>query len=195
MSGLPRNKSLTTGINFRTSDSNLSPILHLDRAFSELRMSRLDKPVVDYSTDRRVNSILNDPHSAVYVSRVVDLKNPATSLKVLLSAYRHSSADFRVLYTLIRADSSEVEQKFELFPGYDNVTFTNDAGFKVVDESLKSGLPDTFVPASLDNQFLDYQFTADDLDLFVGYAIKIVMSGTNQAYTPRIRELRSIAVR
>jgi len=195
LSGLPRNKSLTTGINFRTSDSNLSPILHLDRAFSELRMSRLDKPVIDYSTDRRVNSILNDPHSAVYVSRVVDLKNPATSLKVLLSAYRHSSADFRVLYTLIRADSSEVEQKFELFPGYDNVTFTNDAGFKVVDESLNSGLPDTFVPASLDNQFLDYQFTADDLDLFVGYAIKIVMSGTNQAYPPRIRELRSIAVR
>ena len=101
LSGLSRNKSLTTGINFRTSDSNLSPILHLDRAFSELRMSRLDNPVVDYSTDRRVNSILNDPHSAVYVSRVVDLKNPATSLKVLLSAYRHSSADFRVLYTLI----------------------------------------------------------------------------------------------
>ena len=195
LSGLPRNKSLTTGITFRTSDNNLSPILHLDRAFSELRISRLDKPVIDYSTDGRVNSIFNDPHSAVYVSKVVDLKNPATSLKVLLSAYRHSSADFRVLYTLIRADSSEVEQKFELFPGYDNLTFTNESGFKVVDESLKSGLPDTFVPASLDNQFLDYQFTVDDLDLFVGYAIKIVMSGTNQAYAPRIRELRAIAVR
>ena len=195
LSGLPRNKSLTTAINFRTTDNNLSPILHLDTAFSELRISRLDKPVVNYPTDGRVNSILNDPHSAVYVSRVVDLKNPATSLKVLLSAYRHSSADFRVLYTLIRPDSSQVEQKFQLFPGYDNLTFTNEAGFKVVDESLNSGLPDTFVPASLTNQFLDYEFTVDDLDLFTGYAIKIVMSGTNQAYAPRIRELRSIAVR
>ena len=195
LSGLPRNKSLTTAINFRTTDNNLSPILHLDTAFSELRISRLDKPVVNYPTDGRVNSILNDPHSAVYVSKIVDLKNPATSLKVLLSAYRHSSADFRVLYTLIRPDSSQVEQKFQLFPGYDNLTYTNEAGFKVVDESLNSGLPDTFVPASLTNQFLDYQFTVDDLDLFTGYAIKIVMSGTNQAYAPRIRELRSIAVR
>ena len=123
------------------------------------------------------------------------MKNPATSLKVLLSAYRHSSADFRVLYTLIRPDSSQVEQKFQLFPGYDNLTFTNEDGFKVVDESLNSGLPDTFVRASLTNQFLDYEFTVDDLDLFTGYAIKIVMSGTNQAYAPRIRELRSIAVR
>ncbi len=195
LSGLPRNKSLTTAINFRTTDNNLSPILHLDTAFSELRISRLDKPVLNYPTDGRVNSILNDPHSAVYVSRVVDLKNPATSLKVLLSAYRHSSADFRVLYTLIRPDSSEVEQKFQLFPGYDNLTFTNEAGFNIVDESLSSGLPDTFVRASLTNQFLDYEFTVDDLDLFTGYAIKIVMSGTNQAYAPRIRELRSIAVR
>ena len=195
MSGLPRNKSLTTAINFRTTDNNLSPILHLDTAFSELRISRLDKPVVNYPTDGRVNSILNDPHSAVYVSKIVDLKNPATSLKVLLSAYRHSSADFRVLYTLIRPDSSQVEQKFQLFPGYDNLTFTNEDGFKVVDESLNSGLPDTFVRASLTNQFLDYEFTVDDLDLFTGYAIKIVMSGTNQAYAPRIRELRSIAVR
>ncbi len=195
LSGLPRNKSLTTAINFRTTDNNLSPILHLDTAFSELRISRLDKPVVNYPTDGRVNSILNDPHSAVYVSKIVDLKNPATSLKVLLSAYRHSSADFRVLYTLIRPDSSQVEQKFQLFPGYDNLTFTNEDGFKVVDESLNSGLPDTFVRASLTNQFLDYEFTVDDLDLFTGYAIKIVMSGTNQAYAPRIRELRSIAVR
>ena len=195
LSGLPRNKSLTTGINFKTSNNNLSPILYLDGAFSELRISRLDKPIVDYSTDGRVNSILDDPHSAVYVSNVVDLKNPATSIKVLLSAYRHSSADFRVLYSLIRPDSSEVEQSFELFPGYDNLTFTNEFGLKVVDESKNSGLPDTFVSASLENQFLEYEFTVNDLDLFVGYAIKIVMSGTSQAHPPRIKELRSIALR
>ena len=66
---------------------------------------------------------------------------------------------------------------------------------KVVDESKNSGLPDTFVPASLSNQFLEYQFTANNLDLFTGYTIKIVMSGTNQAYPPRLKELRTIAIR
>ena len=53
----------------------------------------------------------------------------------------------------------------------------------------------TFVPASLDNEFLEYEFTANELPLFTGYTIKIVMSGTNQAYPPRISELRTIAVR
>ena len=37
--------------------------------------------------------------------------------------------------------------------------------------------------------------TANELPLFSGYTIKIVMSGTNQAYPPRIKELRTIAIR
>ena len=65
----------------------------------------------------------------------------------------------------------------------------------MVDASKNSGLPDRFVPGSRSNEFLEYEFTANDLPLFTGYTIKIVMSGTNQAYPPRIRELRTIAVR
>jgi hypothetical protein len=195
LSNLPRNKSFTTGITLNTADSNLSPIIYLDTSFTEFISSRLNNPVSDYASDNRVNSTLNDPHSTVYVSNTVNLVKPAKSLKVILSAYRHSSADFRVLYSLIRADSSEIDQSFELFPGYDNLSYTTTEGYKVVDKSKNSGRPDTFVSPSLDNQFLEYQFTVDDLDLFTGYTIKIVMSGTNQAYPPRIKELRTIAVR
>ena len=195
LGNLPRNKSFTTGITFNTSDSNLSPMVYLDTSFTEFISSRLNNPISDYASDNRVNSILNDPHSAIYVSNTVNLVKPAKSLKVILSAYRHSSADFRVLYSLIRADSSEIGQSFELFPGYDNLSYTTTEGYRVVDKSKNSGRPDTFVSPSLDNQFLEYQFTADDLDLFTGYTIKIVMSGTNQAYPPRIKELRTIAVR
>ena len=195
LDNLPRNKSFTTGITLSTSDSNLSPIIYLNNAFTEFISSRLNNPISDYASDNRVNSIINDPHSAVYVSNTVNLSQPATTLKVILSAYRHSSADFRVLYSLIRPDSSEVDQSFELFPGYDNLTYTTTEGYKVLDRSKNSGLPDTFVSPSLDNQFLEYQFSADNLDLFSGYTIKIVMSGTNQAYPPRIKELRTIAVR
>ena len=173
----------------------MSPIIYLNTAFTEFISSRLNNPISDYALDGRVNSILNDPHAAVYVSNTVNLSQPATTLKVILSAYRHSSADFRVLYSLIRPDSSEVDQSFELFPGYNNLTYTTSDGYKVLDKSKNSGLPDTFVSPSLDNQFLEYQFTADNLELFSGYTIKIVMSGTNQAYPPRIKELRTIAVR
>ena len=194
LSNLPRNKSFTTGITLSTTDSNLSPIIFLDTAFTEFISSRLNSPISDYASDNRSNSILNDPHAVVYVSKAVNLVQPATSLKVILSAYRHESADFRVLYSLFRPDSSEVEQSFELFPGYDNLTSTV-SGLSVVDSSLNNGKPDSFVSSSLDNQFKEYEFTANNLGLFNGYVIKIVMSGTNQAYPPRIKELRTIAVR
>ena len=46
-----------------------------------------------------------------------------------MGAYRDSSADFRVLYKLSRTDSSNVEQTFELFPGFDNMTDTDGDGF------------------------------------------------------------------
>ena len=194
LGNLPRNKSFTTGITLSTSDSNLSPIIFLDTAFTEFISSRLNSPVSDYASDGRTNSILNDPHSVVYVSKAVNLVQPATSLKVILSAYRHESADFRVLYSLFRPDSSEVEQSFELFPGYDNITSTA-SGPSAVDSSLNNGKPDSFVSSSLDNEFKEYEFTANNLGLFNGYVIKIVMSGTNQAYPPRIKELRTIAIR
>ena len=117
-------------------------------------------------------------------------------MKVIVSAYRHQSSDFRVLYSLNRPDSSEVEQSFELFPGYDNLTNDNNLdGFPdVIDSSMNSGLPDRFVPASLENQYLDYEFSANNLGSFTGFVIKIVMSGTNQAYAPRFKDLRVIAL-
>jgi hypothetical protein len=194
LNNLPRNKSFTTGITLSTTDSNISPIIFLDTAFTEFISNRLNSPVSDYALDGRSNSILDDPHAVVYVSRAVNLVQPATSLKVILSAYRHESADFRVLYSLSRPDSSEVEQSFELFPGYDNLKSTS-SGLSVVDSSLNNGKPDSFVSSSLDNEFKEYEFTANNLGLFNGYVIKIVMSGTNQAYPPRIKELRTIAVR
>jgi hypothetical protein len=143
-----------------------------------------------------VNTLIGDPHAAFYISNTVILSQPATSIKVILSAYRHFSSDFRVLYSLIRPDSSEVKQSFELFSGYKNLTIDNNGdGYPdVVDSAKNDGLPDVFVPASLDDQFMEYEFTAHNLGDFIGYTIKIDVSGTNQAYAPKIKDLRSIAL-
>jgi len=196
LGSLLRNKSFTLKVDFATTDQNVSPLLFWKRTSAELLSNRINKPVSDYISDGRVNSILDDPHVAIYVSNVVRLSNPANTLKVLLSAYRHSSADFRVLYSLIRPDSSEVEQSFELFPGYTNLTIDNnqDGNRDVVDPSKNTGLPDVFVPDSLEDEFLEYEFTAGNLGNFTGYVIKIVMSSTDQTNPPRFRDLRSIAV-
>ena len=197
LTSLPKNKSLTLGIRFETSNNNLSPVVDLSEAATFVfARNRLNNPVSDYAVDSRSNQNSGDPHSSVYISNTVNLQKPATSLKVLVSAHRNSSSDFRVLYKLIRADSSEVEQAYELFPGYNNLTDSDSDGFgdTVIDTSLNDGLPDAYVNPNVDGEFSEYQFTADNLESFVGFAIKIVMSGTNEAYATRLRDVRVIAL-
>lgn len=196
LGSLPRNKSFTTTLDLSTSDKNLSPIIFCDTAFTEFRNNLLDQPVTDYINDRRINSYQDDPHGAIYVSNEVKLEQPASSLKVILTASRPSSSDFRVLYSLTRPDSSEVAQSFELFPGYDNLTtdLNLDGYLDIINPSKNSGRPDVFVPPSLEGQFLEYNYTASNLGLFTGYRIKIIFSGTNQATPPLIKDIRTIAL-
>ncbi len=187
-------RSFTTAVTLNSTDENLSPIINLENSTVEFASNYLNRPVTDFASDSRVNSNLDDPHSAIYVSDTVGLSKPASSLKVILGAYRPASADIRVLYSLVRDDSSEIEQEFELFPGYENLQTTSDGGFRVVDPSLNNGKSDVKVPASSANQFLEYEFSANNLGEFSGYSIKIIMSGTDQANAPIISDLRTIAL-
>ena len=194
---LPKNKSLTLGLTLSSSDSNLSPMVNIvDGASMVLGRNALNNPIKNYAFDGRVNLSVEDPHASNYVSQVITLDQPATSLKVLIGAYRDSSADFRVLYKLSRTDSSNVEQSFELFPGFDNMIDTDGDGFgdKIINSNNNSGRPDSNVPASADDVFFDYQFSIDEREQFTGFQIKIVMSGTNEAKAPRFRDLRVIAL-
>ena len=186
--------SFTVAVTLNSTDENLSPIINLEDSTIEFASNYLNRPVTNFASDSRVNSILDDPHSAIYVSDTVSLSKPASSLKVILGAYRPASSDIRVLYSLVRDDSSEIEQEFELFPGYENLETTSDGGFRVVDPSLNNGKSDVKVPASSANQFLEYEFSADNLGEFSGYSIKIIMSGTDQANSPIISDLRTIAL-
>jgi len=193
---LPDSRSFTTALNLQTKNPNLSPQIFIDNSVTDFGFYRLNSPVSDYITDGRVNNIIDGSHSATYVSSIIALEQPSTSLKVLISAYRDSSSDFRVLYNLVSADSFAVDQGFVLFPGYNNLTIDNnqDGFLDVVNPSLNSGLPDKLVRPSLDNEFLEYEYTASSLPEFVGFSIKVVMSGTNQAKPPIIKNIRVIAL-
>ena len=97
---------------------------------------------------------------------------------------------------MFRVDSEGVEQAFELFPGYDNLKDTDSDGFgdEIIDSKKNSGRSDAFVPSNKDNEFSEYQFSVDELEQFNGFRIKIVMNGTNEAYAPRFKDLRVIAL-
>ncbi len=195
LTNLFRNKSLTT----RLAISNggqfwSSPSIMLDTVKMEFTSNRLNKPIENYSTDPRVNALFNDPHTSYYTSRVIKIKQPATSLKVVFDAYRPASTDFRVLYSVIRPDASETDQKFMLFPGYlNNVDTTGDGfGDTVLDPSKNDGRPDALVNPGED--FKEYQYTINDLEPFTGFVIKVVMNGTNQAEVPVFKNMRSLAL-
>jgi len=196
LDSMPRNKSQITALTLKSNNYNLSPMIFLDDTFTEYHSVRLNNPVTNYPSDGRVNSVLDDPHAAIYVSKTIRLTQPSNSLRVILSAYRHSSSDFRVLYSLIKPESNESVPSFNLFPGYDNLTTDNnlDGYLDVVDISKNSGLSDTPVPSSLENQFLEYQYTAPDVGPFIGFTIKVVMSGTRQDKYPRLKDMRAIAL-
>ena len=120
LTNMPKNRSFTMTLDFKSNNENLSPVVDLDNACVIFSRTRVDKPISDYALDGRSNSITEDPHGGIYVTKGITLKQPATSLKVIVAAYRHSSADFRVLYQLLRTDSEDVEQSYVAFPGYDN---------------------------------------------------------------------------
>ena len=193
---LPKNKSFTMTLDLTSTSENVSPVVDLDNTCVIFSRARVDRPVIDYAADGAANSITDDPHGGIYVTKGITLKQPATSLKVLVAAYRHSSADFRVLYQLLRNDSEGVDQAYVAFPGYDNLEDTDGDGYgdRILDSAKNSGRPDAEVISNVANEFSEYQFSVDNLEPFIGFKIKIVMSGTNEAYAPRFQDFRAIAL-
>ena len=118
-----------------------------------------------------------DSKEAIYVTRRVALDNPATGIKVFLDMNRFASADVKVMFKILRSDDASDFDEI----GY-NFFNTN-------------GVPDTVVNASLlCNDFKEYEYTANDLDEFIAFSIKIVMQGTNTSEPPRLKDLRALAL-
>ena len=191
LTALPGSKSLNMQCDFSTNDTNVSPVIDIDRVSAILTTNRIDDDVTNFATDSRVKIAGQDPNSATYVTKNVGLAVPATGLKVMFSASRASTADIRVAYSVFRSDIPENELRYELFPGFDNL----DENGIVVDPKNNSGHPDKFVsPSQSREEFKEYEFTIEDIKEFNGFKIKIMMTATNQAYPPLIREFRTIAL-
>ncbi len=193
---LPSNKSLTLKVDFKTEDENLSPVMDIQNATFILGRNRSNNPISNYVDDSRSNQINNDPHGSVFVTEIISLAQPATSLRVLVAANRQEGADFRVFYRLFKADSTDISQSYIPFPGYDNLIDTDGDGFgdRVIDLSKNSGRADAFVTPNDPVSYSEYQFTANNLDQFNGFAIKIVMSSINESTPVKLKDFRCIAL-
>ena len=196
LSTLPKNKSLALKVDMTSSDKNLSPVMDAKYATFVLGRNKINNPVSNYVTDTNTKTLNEDQHGSLFVSKRVNLKQPATSIRVFVAANAQPEADFRVFYRLFSADSSEVSQTYRAFPGYKNLIDTDGDGFgdDIIDLGLNDGRADAQVNKNGKNDFSEYQFTINDLEQFDGFAIKIVMSSTNECVPVRLKDFRAIAL-
>ena len=198
LTNLPKHKSVTLKVDMTSTDKNLSPVLDIKNAMFELGRNKINNPIgVDnYDTDSRTNAVLDDPHGSMFISKRVNLAQPATSIRVLVAANVRSEADIRVFYRLYSADSTEVSQSYRPFPGYTNLIDLDGDGFgdEIIDSSKNDGRADAKVESNNIDGFSEYQFTVNDLEQFSGFNIKIVMTSTNESVPVRLKDFRAIAL-
>ena len=194
---LSSQRSLQLQLTLNTDNVMVSPVIDVGRMSMLAVGNRLNEitgsgnvyPTTDYvpSTSRE-----GDHNAAIYITNQVTLATVAEGLKVIFAAHRPASADIKVLFKILKIDEST---------DFDDLGYTH---FNT------TGAPDTTVPpATTQTDFQEYQFTAgqsdtvegsgavgqgEPLEEFIAFQIKIVMTGTNCAEPPRIKQLRVLAL-
>ena len=189
------NKSFQMSLSLNTENSFVSPVVDTERVSAILTSQRVNNAVTNFIEDNRVNGIDTDPTAFQYLTKEIVLENSATSIKVMVDAYKNRYSEIRAFYAV--GDSENFTPIYQLFPGYDNL----DERGQVIDASRDSGLSDSYIaPATTlgsngeELQFKEHSFTIDNLPSFRAYRIKLVMTSTNQVFVPRMRNLRVIAL-
>jgi len=189
-------KSLSIPITLSSDLDLLSPVIDTQRmsmvaVANQINQIDSSSDVFPTSTYRAMTEPEGDNHSAIYLTKKINLETPATSLRVLFDAAREPDADIKVLFKILRVDDA-----FD----FDEMSFTffNDDG-----TVAGSGGPDVSTrPSENINEFLEHEYTAgvtDDgigspLEEFVSFQIKIVMRTTNQTEPPKLKNLRVLAL-
>ena len=165
-------KSIIYEINMLSNNENISPVVDLDRTSLITTTNRINNISIDSALSRKSSGDLN---KAIYISKFVELANPANSLKVMFSANLHPYTDIKVLYKVVPVGStlSSDEIGFEYF----NTT----------------GISDTTIPKTERFELHDFDYTVNSLN-FTAFQIKIIMNSQNQAYVPVIKDFRVIAL-
>ena len=176
------NKSSAVEVTLSTQASNLTPILDLERKSITAYGNRLDNISSSNDVDSTTTFVPatapeGDSSESVYITKRVQLKNPATSIKVLFDAVINSSASVEVMYKVLRSD--------------DSVDF-DELGWNYFNTA---GETDTPVTSAVDRtSFKELEYTKNDIPEFISFSIKIKMKGTNSSEPPLIKDLRAIAL-
>lgn len=171
---LGNQKSFNLELNLINSGTdNFSPIIDLDRLSLIATSNRIRGNIQSISSGS--TNPIGDKSKAIYITKLVKLDKPATSIKVMFAAWVPSSANIDLYYKVLPVNS---EADVDTIP---YTQFSNTA-------------PLAIIPAGSDvEEYKDYEYNVNNLD-FGSFAIKIVMRSSNQALVPIIKDLRVIAL-
>ena len=108
-------KSLEMPITFTSQNSNVSPVIDLDRrSFIAIanRLNNIDSssdvfPTTDFVASTEPDG---DQNSAIYLTKAVTLEQSATAIRVVFSAHKQNTSEIKVLFkTLKTSDSADLD--------------------------------------------------------------------------------------
>lgn len=152
-------------------------------------MNRLNN--IDSATSKKVDTTTNslpegtvyvastepegDNNAMVYCTRKVNLKTPATAIRVTADLFKPATTDIKFMYKILKNDES---------------TPWDDLGWEFFNTN---GSPDATLESDARN-FKEYDYTAEGLAEFSAFAVKVVGQGTNTSEIPLVAALRCIAL-
>lgn len=175
-------KSFDMQIKMNTLDSDISPMIDLQRQSISLIDNIIDKQDSAATTGFNVplnyvdeTSAADGSAAAKHLTRIVTLADDAVGLKILLSANRPNGTDFQLYFRTATSDEVITDKAFTLQAA--ETTLPTDESIAV---------------------FREYRYLIGGqngvLPAFTKFQVKIVFRSTNSAKVPRIRDLRIIAL-
>jgi len=177
-------KSFFYNITLLSTNANVSPVIDLQRTNIFCIHNKLDSPTNSNTTGFVAET---DPDggsaAAKYITKEINLENPATAIDVRLAASIFPTSSIEVYRKTRGVDD---ETPLSEIP-YVQLTQDNVA----VNAENRSQSP---YNENYKQDFFDYNFSEASIPEFSAFKIKIVMKGTNPAYPPRLTDMRAIAL-
>ena len=112
---LPGDRSFTMELILFSANNQVSPVIDTQRMSAILTSNRIDNVISDVTEDARVDTLLDDPSAATYISKENVLETSATSIRIIVDAHVSETTDIKAFYAI--SESEGFEPIFEPFPG------------------------------------------------------------------------------
>ena len=172
-------KSFKLELDMTTTSDFVSPVVDVGSIGANTIMNRIDSVSSDNDVSQNATYVPSeepegDNNSAIYCTRLVQLENPATQLKVIFDGFKPAGTalgEIKTYYKLLKAD---------------NTLPTEELGWTEFDT--------TNVPDADSSKFRSYEYDADNLEEFLGFSVKIVMKSKDTTQPCAIRAFRGLAL-